>query len=157
MGKKTYIGLAVFMIGFYLFTSGFILEVSKDETLNQVNIPYSIALSNKRVEITGIFTDDDVACAEWLAYESDVNVPIYLDYCGLSIMLEYVYNRGYIIDDPQGEGHYYIFLRTWNNESGKMVHGYNAGLRDYKPIPDVENLNVVFKQGNAVIYEVNNA
>lgn len=53
------------LIPYFLFTSGIIFEVTKQEDISTVDIPYSIALSHQRVDITEIPTVNDIAVRDW--------------------------------------------------------------------------------------------
>ena len=151
MGKVITFCIAGFLIAYYAFTSGIIFELTKSETTEQLDVPYSIALSNERTRIVGVYgNNDDIDSARWLIEETDPSSPIYTDYCGLSLILDIEEIRRVFHEEPEGE--YYLFLTSWSTEHNKMVFGWFEGLREYKPLPDLSNATEVFRRGNAVVY-----
>jgi len=89
MGKVVTLSIIGFLIAYYAFTSGAIFELTKSEATEQLDIPYSIALSNERTRIVGVYgNDDDTACARWLVEETNPSVPIHTDYCGISLIMD---------------------------------------------------------------------
>ncbi len=152
MGKKPVIAVCALLLGYFSFTSGMLFEVTKEETLNQMNLPYSIALSNYRAGIVAVPNDDDMACTKWMVDNVLEEFPVFTDYLGWSMLLSYEYGMGYA--DREYEGKHYIFLHTWNIENDKMVFGKSPGLRTYEALPELDDAVMVYRQGKAVVYEV---
>ena len=151
MGKVITFCIAGFLIAYYAFTSGIIFELTKSETTEQLDVPYSIALSNERTRIVGVYANnDDMDCARWLVEESDLSLSVYTDYCGTSLIMDL--SEGNRPTYYESVGSYYLFLTSWSTEHNKMVFGWFEGLREYKPLPDLSNATEVFRRGNAVVY-----
>jgi len=151
VGKVITFCIAGFLIAYYAFTSGIIFELTKSETTEQLDVPYSIALSNERTRIVGVYgNNDDIDCARWLVEESDLSLSIYTDYCGTSLLLDL--SEGNRPTYHESIGSYYLFLTSWSTEHNKMVFGWFEGLREYKPLPDLSNAMEVFRRGDAVVY-----
>jgi hypothetical protein len=136
-----------------MFTSGLVFEVSKAEQVGQMDIPYSMAFSNQRVGLIGVYSDDDIACAKWIVDNGESTVPIRTDYFGHTLIVGYngigtSYYR-------ECEDRHYLFLGSWNTRYGVLVLGWDEGRRTYEPIPDLFSMRELFRQGDAVIYEVN--
>jgi len=151
VGKVITFCIVGFLIAYYAFTSGAVFELTKSEATERLDIPYSIALSNERTRIVGVYkNDDDIACARWLVEKTDPSIPVYVDYCGISLIMDLSETRWRTYEEP--EGNHYLFLTSWSTEYKKMVFGWFEGLREYEPLPDLSNAVEVFRRGNAVIY-----
>jgi len=151
VGKVITFCIAGFLIAYYAFTSGAVFELTKSEATGRLDVPYSIALSNERTRIVGVSSNnDDIDCARWLIEEANPSLPIYTDYCGLSLIMDLSEIRRVFYEEPEGE--YYLFLTSWSTEHNKMVFGWFEGLREYEPLPDLSNATEVFGRGNAVVY-----
>jgi hypothetical protein len=64
------------LLAYFVFTSGLVYETTGSEVTDRLIVPYSAALSGERTGLFGVYTEDDIRCAEWLAYESDTSIPI---------------------------------------------------------------------------------
>ncbi len=64
------------LLAYFVFTSGLVYEATGSEVTDKLIVPYSAALSGERTGLFGVYIEDDIRCAEWLAYESDPNIPI---------------------------------------------------------------------------------
>jgi hypothetical protein len=64
------------LLAYFIFTSGLVYEATGSEVTDKFIVPYSAALSGERTGLFGVYSEDDIKCAEWLAYESDSNIPI---------------------------------------------------------------------------------
>ncbi len=149
-GYFTVITLAVFL-PYYLFISGFVFEVTKSTDLHTIDTPYSFALSNYRTNIVGAFTRDDINVAEWIAQHENLR-PMLTDYSGYTLLQGINDGRGIdALITPPTTSHY-VFITTWSTEHQKLVFGRNGGLRYYQSLPSY--IDVVYKQGGAVVYEV---
>lgn len=82
--------IAGIMLGYFAFTSGVVFEVTGSEMAGSLDTPYSIGLSAERTGVVGVYNDDDVACARWLAYEADPEVPIVGGYNGRLLVASFV-------------------------------------------------------------------
>ena len=61
-------------------------EFTSSESIDKLDTPYNFALSADRTGLVGLFTTDDVACAEWLAENTDYVSPIYADINGFLLL-----------------------------------------------------------------------
>jgi len=128
-----------------------VFELAGSKKVESMDIPYSIALSNDRLGFVGVFDDGDIACARWLA-DTEPPLPVHVDYLGMSLMIDYTeYTRGTYTEDHY---RYYILLHSWNMENDKMIFGWHEASREYMPLPDLTYAREVYREGNAIIYEV---
>lgn len=145
-------GVTGLLLIYFLFTSGSIFEVTHAQADDKLELPSSIALSNYRTNVLGVFNKDDIACAKWIVKN---NMLVKADYNGSCLLLGYNYDPGQY---SYLSHHYYVFLTTWNTENEAMVIGRELGIREYLSLPDKLG-QVTYRQGKATVYTVeeNNA
>lgn len=150
------------MLVYFAFTSGGVFEASGSVMTDSIDTPYSIGLSAERTGVVGIYNNDDVACARWLAYEADPEVPIVGGYNGRLLVASFVpvvprLKDSYSVAPPMfATGipkHCYVFFTTWNVEHGQYIEAISPGLRWAYELPTIEG-EVVFRRGKAAVYEV---
>lgn len=155
------------IIPYFLFTSGFIFEATQQTNIGIVNMPYSISLSNHRVDMVGVFTSSDIAVRDW-AIENNLDYA-YADTHSLLLLWEKTIYRGESFAEALCLGEFkegrYIFLSERNNRcemvtfrpkereptSGMRVsHSYEAVGLDKL----ISEGTIIYKQGDACILEV---
>jgi len=150
--------LSGILIIYFVFTSGLVFELTKSESVDKLDTPYSSRLSAERTGIVGVFTEDDIACAEWLAINTDGESPIYADINGFLLLTghiePYTQLQEPIVGKIDMSSRGYIFLTEWNIRHDKMVlHSGQSGFRVYAEFPEaIQEQDVIFKSGAAVIY-----
>ena len=160
------------MIPYFLFCSGFVFEVAKYEDVGKINIPYSVALSNDRVELVGVYTDNDVAVRDW-AVDNELQ-PIYLDVNGMLLFSERMGpfkwrdTWAYPPTDLEELEGGYIYLRERNNQRREVTYKPNyfnpgesaTGMRisyTYEEIgldKVLEEGKIIYRKGDATIVEL---
>ena len=124
-----FLTLAV-LIPYFLFTSGFIFEVTGHEVTDKIDSPYSIALSSHRVDISGVFNWQDGAGADWLWQRLDDEDTVYTDFYSWLIIGYETNSLGQIFGFPRDMGQVpqdsYIYFRTWNTQRQEIT--YHAGI-----------------------------
>lgn len=154
------------LIAYFIFTSGLVYEVSKSTIIEHIDMPYSYALSYERAGIVGVYNQDDITCAEWLAYNSE-QYPIVNDMNTCRLMSNYLdilprlfyieeYYKPFLLQENNISGKYYIFLDTWNIEHRLLIYNYDisypAGLRRTIEIPQwVYDLPIAYQSGGAMV------
>jgi uncharacterized membrane protein len=99
------------LIPYFIFNSGAVFELSRNQTTHFINMPYSIALSSYRLDLNTVFTKQDVVAADWLsAVAKEDYHPLYADIHGCQLFYTYqeTRNTGELASSS------YIYLRTWN-------------------------------------------
>jgi len=130
---KPHYAVVLFLIFYGLFTTGVIFEVSRYNGMRRVDIPYSIALSDHRLNLSGHYTMGDRYLANWVK-RSGIGT-IYTDYNGAVLLLGCCPWVGIqqTTDVPAGS---YVFLTSWSAQNGKLVYGTMPGLRWLEDVPD---------------------
>ena len=120
-----FLTLAV-LIPYFLFTSGFIFEVTGHEVIDKIDSPYSIALSSHRVDVGGVFNHQDGAGADWLWQRLDDEDTVYTDLYGYLLLGYETGNHGQISSFPwdisQVPQDSYIYFRTWNTQRQEITY-----------------------------------
>lgn len=162
------------LIPYFMFTSGLVFEVAKAEVTG-VDIPYSVALSDYRLDLGASLEHDDEVVRDWIV-DND-KFPIYADWYGLlflkercgiavdtvlQIPLDWEIPEGYhlsLVDPvlqlpshleiPKGS---YVFLRGRNVREQSVVLWNGVGVRERFEI-DTEELTPCFSSGDAGLYQ----
>ena len=140
------------LLAYFTFTSGIVFEATNSAMNGTFDTPYSLSLSGERLNIVGIFNEDDITCANWLV-DNKKNVPLATDYNGYALLMGCMNEAGQY-STPEKDEAYYLFLTSWNVENELMVVGSSPALRKYNPLPNTDNATVVFSKGDAIIYYV---
>lgn len=158
MEKVSVVLCSVILIAYFIFTSGVVYEYSGSNITNSFEVPYSLGLSAERTGLAGVFNEDDIKCAKWLAQNWDNITSIVADYNGMRLLYSYSskYDDNFHnLQNPKLPDKCYIFYSTWNTEHGKYVFGSGVGLRKIIELPKCDcpcECVIVFQSGNSTIY-----
>ncbi len=158
-GYLKFVTIAV-LIPYFLFTSGFIYEVTRQDVTDHIDTPYSIALSSYRLDLAGVFYWRDGAAARWLAQRVDTNTRVYVDIHSGSLLLFYDF-PGKLIALPQDASKIkedgYIYFTAWNMSKGEMTFVVYqrpeqpiAGLRRSISLAEIPGLITVIEGKNRI-------
>jgi uncharacterized membrane protein len=156
------------IIPYFIFTSGAVFELSGSTDISRIDIPYSVPLSNHRVDMMGVFTTNDMKVRDW-AVANNLATDMYADTHAQLLLWEKAYTywrdlRGALKTGEFKTGNY-IFLSERNNESQTIIlrpetggsatgrrvsYSYNEIGMD-KVVADGE---IVYQQGNAFVLKV---
>ncbi|MFW6126068.1 MAG: DUF2206 domain-containing protein [Chloroflexota bacterium] len=136
---------AAVLVPYFLFTSGLVYEVSGQEVTDEIDTPYSIALTQHRLDLTATFYRQDGAAAQWLSENGATSVPTYTDSHTAKILM-YYQSQGDSIFFPRGANptelrkDTYIYLGETNLENRQLTFGTGPGLRTHIPFEQVPSL-----------------
>jgi uncharacterized membrane protein len=150
----------VVLIGYYIFTSGLVYELTGNNNTASLEIPYSFGMSAERVGLAAVLNDDDINCLKWLSANwkegdlvvSDYNISRIIDEYDYRIYLKY--QGGYGKPTFWNNGipdRCYIFVSSWNVHHKKYVLGTNIGLRSLEDLPDLP-YDIAYRSGDAIVY-----
>jgi len=163
MNKLTIWLVAGVWLFYFAFTSGVVYEATKSNVMDRLVVPFNLALSGERTGFVGIYTDDDIRCAEWLAANRDRSIPIIGDYNVSHLMRSFVSDANEmvpsIIDKPDYR-QCYIIVRAWNFQhqeyifSLRAMSGRGEGLRVGIPLSSIDMTSwcEIFRSGDSVVY-----
>jgi uncharacterized membrane protein len=155
-----FVALAV-LIPYFLFTSGFIYEVTGQKVTDRIDTPYSIALSSYRLDLAGVFYQRDGAAARWLSKNASKEIEVYVDSHSGKILALYEF-LGRMEQLPQNadklKPENYIYFTTWNTDKDELTFAVGPGLRrsvSFGCIPGlnttIENKNRIYNNGGAQV------
>ena len=137
--------VTLLLIPYMLFTTGVIFEATQEKDISAINLPYSIALSNERVNMIGTYTENDLIVRDW-ALKQDYSI-LLSDINGMLVISEvenpftYLYtpkhdfankpiendnNRWGFIPYPMsrlpsGNYTYLVYLTEWNTQNEMLI------------------------------------
>ena len=153
--------MPAFLLIYFLFTSGFVFEITKSQATNTLDLPYSITLSYNRTGVYSINNSDDVKAAQWVAEQKDKKImagygTAYLMACYLGgdpRVFEPISRMPYNLTQTD-KG--LVFISSWETENKETVAYIDIGLRKLISIPrEIYDLPIVFQSGDAIVRERN--
>ena len=177
-GKLVICSTLILLIPYLIFNSGTVYEVAKLGQAGFIDVPYSIALSGQRVDITTVFDKEDIEAVDWLKAlvdETDDTRVLYGDNHGAKLLCQYFgFTRHGLLDtgditfvgyvrsleyiNPNDGG--YIFLRKLNVDNNMLTYmgGYASSVsygmdedRVQKARERIESGTIVFDNGARII------
>ncbi|MCX6010286.1 MAG: DUF2206 domain-containing protein, partial [Chloroflexi bacterium] len=141
------------LIPYFLFTSGFIYEVTRQNITDRVDTPYSIALSSYRLDLAGVFYWQDGAAARWLAQRASDETKVYTDHQTFKILGFYRFPGQITVvpyDASKLQEDSYIYFTAWNTEKKEITFAIDPGLRQHISFDDIPGLNAVIESKNRI-------
>ena len=151
-GYLKFIAVAV-LIPYFLFTSGFIYEVTTQEVTDKIDTPYSIALSSYRLDLAGVFYWPDGAGAEWLAQKAGDESNVYADHHAHRLVWFYSFpgQAAYLprkaTELKEGS---YLYFTAWNLAKHEITFATAPGLRQHIAFNDIPGLSHVIDSKNRI-------
>ena len=137
------VATAIILIPYILFNSGIVFELTKSTKIDKLDIPFSIALSSYRLDMTALFTDEDTEAMEWLLKNVSVEYPMFVSWHSSQLVFQYKgegYNNTlHSIEEFCDYGQGYVYLRKWCVEHQTLTTGTSYGCRVSVPWLDFGN------------------
>jgi uncharacterized membrane protein len=135
----------------FLFSSGLIFNLFKIDNIANNQIPYSIALENRRLDAGNYLTSDDDKVAKW-AYDNHIQKPTG-DLGSMAALEHYysIYELKPFYGFSPGD---YILLRCWNTEQKTYSVTNGPGLRKQIRFPENLDVDLVYKSGGSLLVRV---
>ena len=122
--------IGVLVLIYACFTTGMVFEAAEVNTIERPDLPYSVALSDYRMNLSGHFTQQDVIERARIA-NSNIKI-IYADYYGSLFLQEAMYADKQLRNLPEDmkvtDGGY-IFLSEYNKSSQTIAVYSGTGSR----------------------------
>ena len=136
----------VVLIPYFIFNSGVIFELSRSQTTNFINMPYSIALSSYRLDLNTVFTKQDITAADWLTAVATEDYHLYADIHGSQLFYTYweTRNAGELASSS------YIYLRTWNTRNKVWTVGTAYAARQSISFDDLSWLMTALEESDKI-------
>ena len=124
-------------------------------------MPYSIALSSYRVEVSTVFVKQDVTAADWLS-EIAGDYPVYVDHHSSKLQGVYLKPSCEVRQFPRDASGIsspsYIYLRTWNTQKRVLTFATAYAARQSVSFDDLpwfvqamEKSDRIYNNGGAEI------
>lgn len=147
--------ISIILIVYFLFTSGFVFEVIRQDNVEQVTIPYSVGLSNYRLDL-GASTNEEDKDVCWYITNNSL-FPLVSDAFGTDFLGEFVGWRNDLImalrPAPTNITGVYVFIRSRSIQEGYFVVWNGVGCKKYINPEDYYginwNENIVYQSGEA--------
>ena len=157
------------LIPYFIFNSGVAFELSRSQTTHFIDMPYSIALSSYRVDVSTVYTRQDIAAARWL---SNVGKDSYCIYTDGHSRLAFPVGEGPLVPRAERRLRFgglrsgtedmsfpsYIYFRAFNTEKKMLTFATAYAARqsiDFDDIPGltqlVESTNRIYNNGGAQV------
>jgi len=145
--------LLIILVPYFLFTSGFVFEVTKQPDIEEITIPYSVSLSDHRIDLGASTTEDDKEVRDYI-YENKL-FPIFTDTYGDNLIAEMT---GWRADLSVAfrrvpisfKG--YVFVRSRNIKDGTFTVWNGVGCRKYINPEEYGidwNKNIIYQKGDS--------
>ncbi len=142
------------LIPYFLFTSGFIYEVTGQKVTAKVDTPFSIAFSIYRLDLAGVFYQQDGAAARWLSKSASNEVNVYVDSHSVKLLTFYEFPGKLQVlprDASEFKRDSYIYFTAWNTAANEVTYsGRGPGLRQYVSLDDIPGLKEAIESKNRV-------
>jgi uncharacterized membrane protein len=143
------------LIPFFLIQTGFVYEITKEES-------YSLPLSSYRIDamtITnmGVLTETEVSGGMWLSKYANRNATVYADVTAGSIFVCTVLPIPCLLywGDPLPSGDY-VYLRNYNIASGKLfsTFGQSVSYNLTQTSPSLDDSDLIYSSGSCEVYNI---
>lgn len=156
------------IIPYFAFTSGAMFELSKASDISKIDMPYSVPLSNYRVDMTGVFTENDMKVRDW-AVKNNLVIDMYADTHSQLLLWEKAYTYWRDLREALNTGEFntgdYIFLSERNNQDKTIIlrpttGGSSTGRRTISTYSEcgldkvIARGTIVYQQGGAFVLKV---
>jgi uncharacterized membrane protein len=152
----------VIMIPYFIFNSGVAFELSRSQTTSFINMPYSIALSSYRLDVTSVFTKQDVTAADWLYSVAGEDYILYADRHGYQALRERFGSSTNIIwlnlRSAKVYPPLYFYLRAWNVQKKVLTFPTAYAARESISFADLplfmqimEKADIIYNNGAQVL------
>ena len=133
------------LIPYFIFNSGTVFELSRSQTSNFIDTPYSISLSGHRVELTTISNRQDIVAAEWIFAVRNKEYQILADHhvgwFGAQFGAETIAGKRplnqYFYLSEEIPSPSYIYLRTRNIQERELAFNVSYAARQSVSFDDL--------------------
>ena len=144
------------LVIYFLFSSGFVFEVTKQPMVEDIGVPMNIGLSDYRIDLGATLTKDDIEVRQYI-FDNNL-YPVYSDFYGGLFIQELIGTREGISKDLwNGEINGYVFVRSRVTKEGKFSIWTNKGTRKFVD-PEVYGIDlstrVIYQSGDSKVLKV---
>ena len=129
------------LIPYFVFNTGVIFELSRSQTTNVIDMPYSIALSSYRLDLSTAFTQQDLTAADWLSKAVGKDRPVYVDHHSSKLFINQIdfHCRTVEVTDVSEKiaSPGYVYLRDWNVQKNVLTFATGYATRQSISFDDI--------------------
>jgi uncharacterized membrane protein len=144
--------VALVMVPFFLFQTGFVYEIVKDDS---VSLPLSAyRLNPAQLAQRGVISTYDVSGAAWLAKYGDAGKPVYADVTSYSVFgYTSILNGVQLTPYINAASGSYMYLNQGNIRDGVVLQYTGGQTFNVSQIASsIEEMNTVYSSGDCEIY-----
>ena len=144
--------LLVVLIPYFLIQTGFVYEVTKEESWTLPLSVYRFTSSTKATR--GMISEAEVQSAKWLATYRYYDRNTYADVYSAPLFYEFVPNIVGVSQSLPGNSSWYLYLREHNINDGIIYTQFSLGsyINTTIVIQNASNADLVYSSGSTVIY-----
>jgi uncharacterized membrane protein len=155
MTRKTTWIVTTILLVYFIFTSGLWFWATDCKDTSKITTPFSWALSAEKTGLTGIATQDDINCVDWILHESDQSMKVMGDSNAVFLLNGYMEllpdtwiilgreDRLLTIHAISKVDKGYLFLTDWNTRNERYIEPTDVGLRKSLPL-SISNGELVY-------------
>jgi uncharacterized membrane protein len=154
--------VVVILVPYFIFNSGVVFEMSRSQTTDFIDMPYSIALTGHRLDLNTVYTEQDLAAARWLCKVPKADAPVYVDYNGSKLFVNqfdfHCIIAGIIDEQPEVASTGYVYLRAWNAQNKEVTFATGYATRKSYSFDDLpwfrqlmETADSIYNNGGAQV------
>ncbi len=146
--------VVVILIPYFIFNSGVVFEMSRSQTTDFIDMPYSIALSGHRLDLNTVFIEQDLAAARWLCKVPKADAPVYVDFNTSRLFLNQVdfpcriAGIGYEMTEVAPIS--YVYLKTWNVQNREVTFATGYATRTSVNFDDLPVFRQIIEKADAI-------
>jgi uncharacterized membrane protein len=146
--------VVVILLPYFIFNSGAVFELSRGQTTNFIDIPYSIALSSYRLDLNTVFTQQDLAAAGWLCKIPKEEAPVYVDDNSGKLFINQIdfpcEVAGVNSDIPKIGSAGYVYLRAWNVRQNMLTFAAGYATRQSVSFDDLPWFRQILEKADRI-------
>jgi uncharacterized membrane protein len=155
MARNTIRIVVSILLVYFVFTSGLWFWATDCKNTSRITTPFSWALSAERTGLTGIATQDDMDCVDWILHKSDQSMKVMADSNAVFLLSGYMEllpdtwiilgreDRLLSMQAVRKTDKGYIFLTDWNTRNERYIEPTDVGLRKSLPL-SISNGELVY-------------
>lgn len=137
----TWFPVLVILLPYFIFNSGVIFELNRNQTCSFIDIPYSVAISSYRLDLNTVFAQQDLAAASWLCKIPKEEAPVYVDDNSGKLFANRIdfpcKVAGISHDRPKAGSTGYVYLRAWNVRNREVTFATGYAIRESVSFDDL--------------------
>ncbi len=150
----TWFPVVVILLPYFIFNSGAVFELSRNQTSGFIDTPYSIVLSSYRLDLNTVFTRQDLEAAAWLCKVPKADAPVYVDHNTSQLFvnqIDFPCEVGGLSSDIAKIGSTgYVYLRAWTVQNKKVTFATGYAARQSVSFDDLPWFRQILEKADRI-------